>query len=99
MADGTIRDVLNQIDGRMDRQDSMLADIKTQVTRTNGRVTALETANAISKALAVRADDDRRNLYASKAARDDRRITIRAAIIGSATSAMLLVAGHALHLL
>jgi hypothetical protein len=41
--------IIARIDQRLSTQDATLAAILTEVRKTNGRVTALETENAVSK--------------------------------------------------
>jgi hypothetical protein len=94
---GTIRDLISQLYGRMDRQDRVLDEIKAQVTRTNGRVTALETKEAVSKALGERAELERNELRVSKQDRGDRFTTLQAGLGGAALSTVLYVAAHVAH--
>lgn len=50
----TIGELAVELRAHLTNQDHTLREIKDQVIRTNGRVTALETKNAVEKALAER---------------------------------------------
>jgi uncharacterized membrane protein len=95
----TIRDMLKGLHSRMDRQDRSLDRIEQKATETNGRVTELEKAEAISKALGERAEEERIELQAGKQDRVDRLSNLQAVMGGSVASVVLLAVGHHFHLL